>query len=252
MTTLYAIGDIHGDMDQLEMIHARVADDLAAHPADAFQIIHIGDLVDRRFRSKQVIDYLIDGHAQGKPWVTLKGNHDRMMTLFLDHKEQDPILRKDLTWLHPRLGGLTTLESYGITGFDHEQEDEIQTEAMAKVPTAHRDFLRSLPDHFDTPRAFFAHAGVNPDRTLDAQTEDDLIWVRAPFHDHPHPYEKLIVHGHTPVEAVTRYTNNRLNIDTGAAYGGLLSAIVLDDTGIWQLTADGRGEIPFENEDTSP
>lgn len=246
MTTLYAIGDIHGDMDQLEMIHARVADDLAANPAASHQIIHIGDLVDRRFQSKQVIDYLIDGHNSGEPWITLKGNHDRMMTLFIDHKEQDPILRKDLTWLHPRLGGLTTLESYGITGLDHEQEDEILAETIAKVPARHRDFLRNLPTHLNTPRAFFAHAGVNPEKSLATQSEDDLIWVRAPFHDHSEPYEKLIVHGHTPVDAVTRYTNNRINIDTGAAYGGPLSAIVLDDKGIWQLNADGRGEIPFE------
>ncbi len=245
MTTLYAIGDIHGDMDQLEMIHARVAHDLAVNPTDAHQIVHIGDLVDRRFESKAVIDYLIDGHENGAPWVTLKGNHDRMMTLFIDHKQQDPILRTDLTWLHPRLGGLTTLESYGITGFDHEQEDEIHAEAVAKVPASHRNFLRNLPTHLDTPHAFFAHAGVNPEKSLADQTEDDLIWVRAPFHDHTEPYEKLIVHGHTPVDIVTRYANNRLNIDTGAAYGKLLSAIVLDDTGIWQLDKDGRADIPF-------
>lgn len=247
MTTLYAIGDIHGDMEQLETIHAQVADDLAAHPAQDHQIIHIGDLVDRRFQSKQVIDYLIDGHETGKPWITLKGNHDRMMTLFIDNKAQDPILRTDLTWLHPRLGGLTTLESYGITGLSHEQEDEIQAEAIAKVPATHRDFLRSLPTHFDTPNAFFTHAGINPEKALADQTEDDLIWIRAPFHEHAGPFEKLIVHGHTPVDVVTQYANNRLNIDTGAAYGKLLSAIVIDDTGIWELNTDGRGEIASED-----
>jgi serine/threonine protein phosphatase 1 len=247
MTTLYAIGDIHGDMDQLEMIHSRISDDLAAHPTGEHHIIHIGDLVDRRFRSKDVIEYLMQGKAEGKPWSVLKGNHDRMMTLFLDHKEQDPVLRKDLTWLHPRLGGLTTLESYGVTGLTHDQETEILAEALAKVPTAHRDYLRNLPNHLDTPRAFFAHAGVKPDVPLSDQIEDDLIWIRAPFHIQPVPYEKLIIHGHTPVEAVTRYANNRINIDTGAAYGGPLSAIVLDDTGIWQLNASGRGEILFES-----
>ncbi len=246
MTTLYAIGDIHGDMDQLAMIHARIADDLAANPTAAHQIIHIGDLVDRRFDSKAVIDFLINGIAAGEPWIVLKGNHDRMMTLFIDHKAQDPILRTDLTWLNPRLGGLTTLESYGITGLTHEQEDEVLAEAIAKVPASHRDFLRDLPTHFDTPRAFFAHAGINPDVPLADQTEDDLIWIRAPFHIHPMPFEKLIVHGHTPVDVVTRYANNRLNIDTGAAYGKVLSAVVLDDTGIWQLNAGGRREIHAE------
>ena len=243
MMTLYAVGDIHGDMQQLEMIHARITNDIITNSLDKYQIIHIGDLVDRQFQSKTVIEYLINGHERGEPWVTLKGNHDRMMTLFIDHKQQDTKLRTDLTWLHPRLGGLTTLESYGITGLSYEQEDEIRIEALAKVPTNHRNFLRNLPTHYDTPRAFFTHAGINPEVTILNQTEDDLIWIREPFHNATGPFEKLIVHGHTPVDVVTHYASNRINIDTGAAYGKPLSAIVLDNTGIWQLKADGRGEI---------
>ena len=243
---LYAVGDIHGDFDQLRMIHDRIASDIATHHVPHHEIIHIGDLVDRRFQSKQAIDYLIEGHNAGKPWVTLKGNHDRMFSLFLDSKSQDPIMRKDLTWLHPRLGGLTTLESYGITGFTHHEEDEIHTAAMANVPQSHRDFLAQLPISYDTPSAFFAHAGINPDLDLNAQVEDDLIWIRAPFHEHAGPHPKLIVHGHTPVDTVTRYPSNRINIDIGAAYGGPLSAIVLDHSGEWELTASGRAEIPLE------
>ena len=243
MTTLYAIGDIHGDIEQLEMIHARIKDDIAANRVGNHQIIHIGGLVDRQFHSKRVIDYLITGHESGEPWVTLKGNHDRMMMLFIDQKKQDPKLRSDLTWLHPRLGGLTTLESYGITGLSHQQEDEIQIEAMAKVPTCHCDFLRSLPTHYDTTSVFFTHAGINPTIALKDQSEDDLIWIRKPFHEAPGPFEKLVVHGHTPVDVVTFYASNRINIDTGAAYGKQLSAIAIDSSGIWQLNADGRGEI---------
>ncbi|MDR6267206.1 metallophosphoesterase [Roseobacter sp. N2S] len=239
---LYAIGDIHGDLEQMLMLHERIAADIAAQGIGAHQIIHIGDLVDRRFNSKEVIDFLIKGLAKGEPWVVLKGNHDRMMTLFLDHKAQDPILRKDLTWLHPRLGGLTTLDSYGVDGFDHTQEDEILAEARAKVPEAHRNFLRDLPNFYDTPRAFFTHAGINPTLPLSKQVEDDLIWIRAPFHEHHGPFEKLIVHGHTPVDIVTHY-GNRLNIDTGAAYGRKMSAVVLDDSGIWELSESGRTEI---------
>jgi serine/threonine protein phosphatase 1 len=102
-----------------------------------------------------------------------------------------------------------------------------------------------LPNFHDTPRAFFAHAGINPEFPLDAQTEDDLTWIRAPFHEAAQMFEKLIIHGHTPVDVVTHY-GNRLNIDTGAAYGRVLSAVVLDDTGIWQLDPEGRTEIHQE------
>jgi serine/threonine protein phosphatase 1 len=49
----------------------------------------------------------------------------------------------------------------------------------------------------------------------------------------------LIVHGHTVVDQPTHY-GNRVNIDSGAAYGGPLSAIVLDGRDVFHLTADGR------------
>ena len=88
--------------------------------------------------------------------------------------------------------------------------------------------------------------GLDPDVPLSDQTEDDLIWIRAPFHIHQMPHPKTIIHGHTPVEHVTRYPSNRINIDTGAAYGGPMSAIVIDRTGEWELTASGRRVIPME------
>ena len=134
------------------------------------------------------------------------------------------------------------MESYGVTGFSHEQEDEIQRAALAKIPNSHRDYLRALLLYWDTPTTFFSHAGINPNVPLSAQSEDDLIWIRAPFHDVTTPHPKLIIHGHTPVDEVTHY-GNRINIDTGAAYGRKLSAIVLDGLNVQELTGEGRAEI---------
>src|SRR3546814_9729562 len=45
----------------------------------------------------------------------------------------------------------------------------------------------------------FVHAGMHPDRALDAQTEQDLLWIREPFlsgENWQHPV--TVVHGHTP------------------------------------------------------
>ena len=78
MTTLYAIGDIHGDLDQLKEAHRRIDADRAVHKVDSCKVIHVGDLVDRREDSKGVLDYLIHGSDLGEPWIVLKGNHDRL------------------------------------------------------------------------------------------------------------------------------------------------------------------------------
>ncbi|MFN7053431.1 MAG: metallophosphoesterase, partial [Gemmobacter sp.] len=102
----YAIGDIHGHLDLLKAAHALIAADRAAIGDTEAPVVHIGDLVDRGPDSRGVIDFLMQGQAMGAPWVVLKGNHDRLFTLFMaDPHDSDACLRADLAWLHPRLGG---------------------------------------------------------------------------------------------------------------------------------------------------
>jgi len=239
----YAIGDIHGDLEKLEQILARIDKDLSEQGNPDHKIIFIGDLVDRRAYSAQVVEKLRVGIQNGAPWIVLKGNHDRMFSLFFTdaHKQDHKLLErgKDLFWLHSRLGGLATLASYGVDTQTDQDPERLQKEALIKVPTAHRDFLENLPSHYETDHFFFAHAGVNPEFALAHQKEDDLIWIREPFLEHSGGYSKVIIHGHSPVEKVTHY-GNRINIDTGAAYGNALSAIALDSHEIFELTETGR------------
>ena len=86
---------------------------------------------------------------------------------------------------------------------------------------------------------YFAHAGIRPGVPLDRQCEEDLVWIRQSFHKESGPHPKLIVHGHTPVDAATHY-GNRINLDSGAGYGRPLTAAVFEGTDAWLLTASGR------------
>lgn len=232
---LYAIGDIHGHLDKLEQVHRRIEADAGRSP---HLVVHIGDLVDRGPESRGVIEYLRTGMIEGRPWVVLKGNHDRMMERFLANGDRDERLRSDWTWLHPNLGATETLASYGLD-IDGLAPREILLRAQGTVPPDHLDFLAGLPASFETEDVFFCHAGILPGVPLDAQTEDDLLWIRGPFLDHPGPHPKLIVHGHTPVRHVT-HAGCRINIDTGAAYGGPLSAVALEGGAAFELTEVGR------------
>ena len=234
----YAIGDIHGHLDLLHHVHDLIAIDMASHGQGT--IVHVGDLVDRGPASADVVDYLRAGILRGEDWVVLKGNHDRMFTLFLqDARAQDEGLNPKYTWLHPKLGGSTTLASYGVADAADRPVDDVHTEALAAVPPSHRNFLISRPTWFQTADAIFVHAGIRPGVPMTAQTETDLVWIRTGFLDFEDPHPALVVHGHTAIDRPRHY-GNRLNIDSSAAYGGPLSAVVLDGGQAFVLTRKGR------------
>ena len=239
----YAIGDIHGHLDKLEAAHALIAEDRARCGDDDAPVVHIGDLVDRGPDCKGVIQYLIDGQARGENWVVLKGNHDRMMEMFLrEHPMVDTQLLIDHNWLHPRIGGIDTLASYGVEVPEGIRTYQLHPKARAAVPESHRDYLANLPSSYRLGDLYFAHAGIRPGVPLDQQTEDDLCWIRKEFHQSNVDHGPLIVHGHTPVDEVTHY-GNRLNIDTGAGHGKAISAVVIEGRDAWLLGTEGRQAV---------
>ena len=238
---IYAIGDIHGHLGLLQVAHDLIADDMAKHGAGP--VIHVGDLVDRGPDSRGVVDYLMQGQARGQDWTVLKGNHDRMFARFLhDPFEPEPGLRADLGWLHPKLGGPSTLASYGVEKAADRPVARVHAEALDAVPQAHLDYLNGLPVLHRLGETAFVHAGIRPGVALDQQTETDLIWIREPFLSEPASFGPLIVHGHTAIDHATQY-GNRLNLDSGAAYGGPLSAGVIEGREAALLTPTGRKKL---------
>lgn len=236
---VYAIGDIHGQLDMLRVAHDRVAADRARTGDDTAPLIHLGDLCDRGPDTRGVIDLLMAGIDRGEPWQVLKGNHDRMFTLFVRHGQQDPGLRAGLTWFDDRLGGAETLASYGVDAYG-ARLPAVQEAAQRAVPARHLDFLDRLPLTFRTPDLFMVHAGVRAGVALDAQVEDDLVWIRGAFlTDRTTDYGVLVVHGHTVVPTPTHY-GNRVALDTGAGYGDPLTAAVFEEREAYILTDKGR------------
>ncbi|QBY01466.1 serine/threonine protein phosphatase [Rhodophyticola sp. CCM32] len=236
--TLYAIGDIHGHLDKLKLAHDRISIDRAACGARTAPIVHVGDLVDRGPDSAGVVDYLCRLQKSDPSIVVLKGNHDRMFHWFLQTPHRnDPKLRAGLTYLGGPIGGLTTLASYGVD--ISAPPAEMHRSACAVVPEAHRAFLAALPLVYQAGACLFVHAGIRPGIALEDQSEDDMVWIRDDFLHDTTPHGPLVVHGHSTVKQVEHH-GNRLNIDTGAAFGGLLSAVVIEDRQVWLLGPDGR------------
>lgn len=235
----YAVGDIHGQADELRRVHALIAADRARTGGEA-AVVHLGDLVDRGPASAEVVEYLRRGPSRGGPWITLRGNHDYMFRLFLDDPAlRDPGLGPSYTWLHGRLGGGATLASYGVAAAEGRPLADLWAEANARVPEAHRVFLDNLPLLHRTEAAVFVHAGIRPGVPLIAQAPQDLMWIRDGWLEDARDHGPLVIHGHTVVEAPVHY-GNRVNLDAGAGYGDPLAVALVDGREVWLLTEDGR------------
>ena len=235
----YAVGDIHGQFDELRRVHALIAADRRRTGEDA-PVVHLGDLVDRGPASREVIDYLRHGPTDGTRWITIRGNHDFMFRLFLDDPDlADPGLNPAYTWLHDRLGGRDTLASYWVDTSEDRPIPDIWAEAQARVPAAHRVFLDNLPVLHRTEGAVFVHAGIRPGVPLIAQEPTDLMWIRKGWLDGDSHDGPLVVHGHTVVDTPTHY-GHRLNLDAGAGYGAPLAVAFVEGRDAWALTEDGR------------
>jgi serine/threonine protein phosphatase 1 len=234
--SLYVIPDIHGHLDKL----SEAVDLITKDGGRDARIILLGDYIDRGPNSKGVLQYLIDGRNAGRNWIFLKGNHDRMMQYFFaDPMRFDPQFLVGYSWFHKRLGGIETMASYGVEIAEGRRHFEILDEARQAVPQAHLDFLTNLVLYHQTPEILFVHAGIRPEIPLDAQTEQDLVWIRSDFHDYKKPHASLVVHGHTVVDAPTHY-GNRINLDAGAGYGHPIIVAVFEGTECSILTKTGR------------
>ena len=221
---IYAIGDIHGCDARLASLHEAIAEDLACRPVPTPLLLHIGDYVDRGPDSAGVVARLLRGNPiDDVPVINLKGNHEQTM---LDALSGDRAAGTD--WLFQ--GGRPTLESYGA---DPDGPRERWAEAM---PAEHLGFLHDLAMSHREGGYLFVHAGIRPGVPLDAQAPEDLLRIRQPFLYTDQSFGAVVVHGHTPVKApVVRA--NRIDIDTGAVFGGPLTCAVLEGETLGFLTA---------------
>ncbi len=221
---IYAVGDIHGRLDLLNALNAAISADARASAPARRCVVYLGDYVDRGLWSREVIDCLLAGPLPGFEAIHLLGNHERMMRDFLDDTGIGP------TWMMN--GGDRTLSSYGVPADDalwapRTAFDRLQAAFRTRLPPAHRDFLESLRlMHIEGDYAF-VHAGVRPGMALDAQVEEDLIWIREPFLSSVEDFGKIVVHGHT-ITPRPDMQANRIGIDTGAYSSNRLTCLVLE------------------------
>lgn len=218
---MYAIGDIHGRLDLLRELRARIASDAAGYDG-APTVVYLGDYIDRGPASREVVDELLDAPLPGFASVHLLGNHEQTLLDFLQYPQQ---AAGWLAW-----GGRETLLSYGLPlprDFQRVDVEQVRDAFQSRVPERHLAFFRGMPlTHVDGDY-LFVHAGIRPGVPLQEQSDSDLLWIRREFTACAEAHSHVVVHGHSISEAVEMLPN-RIGIDTGAFYTGVLTCLVLE------------------------
>jgi serine/threonine protein phosphatase 1 len=203
----YAIGDIHGRLDFLMDLLSQI---ITHANGRSCKLVFLGDYIDRGPDSAGVLA-LVRRFQQQWPEsvICLKGNHEAMLLEVVT----EPAVTS--WWLGN--GGDTTLASFGVS---HPGD----------LPADVLSWIAGLPTLYEDEHRYFVHAGLHPDLSLSEQDDQTKLWIRDEFLLVDYDFGKHVVHGHTPSQSggpeVRPY---RTNLDTGAVFGGPLTAGVFTD-----------------------
>ena len=214
---IYAIGDVHGHLTKLERLMRKIEE--AGLTAED-QLVFVGDYVDRGPRIPELLDYLIVLKKARPNSIFLRGNHDQGMLDardVFDRRRSPKVGMQDVAWWF-QYGGRDTIESYPAAKhwFD-------------RIPEEHWTFLENTEMEYEAGNYVFVHAGLVPPGQTWRDKEDPRLWIRESFIGSNADFGKTVVFGHTPQDLfMPCVMANKVGIDTGAAYGGPLTALKLD------------------------
>lgn len=213
-----AVGDVHGRYDLFSEFLSWVR-------GSGARVIMLGDLIDRGPDDVAVLHaakgFYEDPASLGvASFQVLRGNHEDMLIRASEGHSADVSL-----WLQN--GG---------------NIDEMQT-MFGFAP-----WLQSLPYWLRVDDTLFVHGGIRPGVPMADQDPDELIWIRNPFlkaadlklgQVFPENVVKRVVHGHSPLRAMDdgntmpEVTAQRVNLDTGAYFTGVLTAFNATTNRLW-------------------
>jgi serine/threonine protein phosphatase 1 len=220
MTTIdtFAIGDVHGRADLLE----RLLGYIAAIADQPYQVMFLGDLIDRGPDSKSAIELAIETVKSIPGSKLILGNHDHFPLRIIDEFSPENKERAIKHWLF-QIGGDATVRSYGFEPNSFTYDDLI-----TRFPAEHLAFIRNASHYVELDQQILVHAGLSPNVPLERQTLKDLTWITDPFLTFEGKFDKTVVHGHTVTpNCQPEIFGCRIGIDTGAYLSGILTAVHL-------------------------
>ncbi|MCL2554990.1 MAG: polynucleotide kinase-phosphatase [Actinomycetia bacterium] len=210
------IGDVHGCRAELESLLTALGYRDGVHP-DGRTAVFVGDLVDRGPDSPGVLRRVMSMVAAGTA-LCVPGNHENKLGRWLRGRQ-----------VQHTHGLAETIEQFA-------REDAADPGFRERV----REFVDGLVSHYvlDGGRLVVCHAGL-PEKyhgrtsgrvrshalygDTTGETDEFGLPVRYPWAE-DYRGRAAVVYGHTPVPR-TSWINNTLCVDTGAVFGGRLTAL---------------------------
>ena len=230
MSRTLVIGDIHGGLKALIQVLQK------AEIKQNDILIFLGDYVDGWSESPGVLDFLITLSEQQK-CIFIKGNHDELLLDWLENRHEN--IKEELWFKH---GGKATVDAYLNVSSETKQK--------------HIIFLKSLRNYYlDAENRLFIHAGFTNmngvsqeffpklmywDRTLweVALCLDETMDKNSPLYPKRLKIYSEIFIGHTPISKTEKVSplckNSVWNLDTGAAFLGVLTIMDCASKMYWQ------------------
>jgi serine/threonine protein phosphatase 1 len=229
LNCLYVIPDVHGMHEQLQLIFSRILP-LRKSDGGKDMLVMLGDYIDRRVESPDVLDLLINVKKKYSDQVVLlTGNHEQML---LDGIKPGLSSADYLFWMGN--GGEATLKGYiNRAGEDISPYSLMRPRVPYFIPDEHIKFMQSLRPYWEFEDWIFVHAGCDPLSPLDKQdrelfTTDRTLMetVRKRLKDKPLPWEKVVVTGHNGLKSGKPYVRDKfMMLDT--SYRGHLLVVEL-------------------------
>lgn len=216
------IGDIHGCYDELKILLEKLGytideESRVRHPEERM-LGFVGDLTDRGPHSLKVIEFVANVVSSGKGYY-VPGNHcNKLYRYFLGNKVQ---ITHGLE--------TTVAEFEALNRKDQKKYNHLFVKLYENAPLYHV---------LNGGKLIIAHAGIKKDYIgkhskkvktfvlygdITGEFEANGMPVRRDWAKQ-YDGDAWIVYGHTPVKQ-PRFVNNTVNIDTGAVFGGSLSAV---------------------------
>jgi len=220
------VGDIHGEISQLESLIKQIGP--CTRP-----FIFLGDYINRGPDSKAVIDFLIRFTEDGNKTIFLCGNHEWALLEYLEHGEFDKFAS---------LGGLRTLSSYLPEG----QTGDLRDAMIERLPISHVRFFKRLLPFFENDTMVCSHSGVPQDRPDERNFRDLVLGTHLELFSKQHKGGKLNICGHYPQTNLKPfYKANFICLDTGCGTlpDGILTALFVPEMQYLQVDHTGKSQL---------
>ena len=174
---VFAVGDVHGHLATLRALVHRL------HLGQEDRLVLLGDAIDRGPDAAGVVALIRDDPRV----LALIGNHERMATKCL---QDDGSIELWPPWM--QRGGAATWGSYVVRS---EGDLHVAKQTFADDLL----WMDALPTEIVLDDVRLVHAGYDPRKPLDAQTEHELLWIRRRFYRHDAPLDarRTVIFGHS-------------------------------------------------------